>query len=267
MTRSLMEMWKLWIKTAVAFAGGALAMHMVRQAQENNVRFHTFSSAKIPTKADPIELLFISDIHRRRIADEILDMARERCDAVLIGGDLTERAAPKARTEENLQKLAELAPVFFVRGNNDEEVDQQWLAASLHKYGVSYLDNKQTTITIKETCVTIIGLSDRDYSEEELDKLFADKQDTYTIVLCHYPNVSHSLHGRDVDVMLCGHTHGGQIRVFGFGLEKKGGLVQEGGFLKLVSNGYGTTSVPLRLGAAPEVHAITIKPSTAKVEE
>ncbi len=53
-------MWKFWIKTPVAFAGGALAMHMVRQAQENNVRFPHFLKRENPNKADPIELLFIS---------------------------------------------------------------------------------------------------------------------------------------------------------------------------------------------------------------
>lgn len=59
-------------------------------------------------------------------------------------------------------------------------------------------------------------------------------------------------------LMLAGHTHGGQIRLGKWGLQEKGVFRLDGGRAKLISNGYGTSTLPLRLGAAPECHVIVI---------
>ena len=58
--------------------------------------------------------------------------------------------------------------------------------------------------------------------------------------------------------MLAGHTHGGQIRIGKYGLQEKGSFRMKQGRAKLISNGYGTSTLPLRLGAAPECHVIEI---------
>ena len=56
--------------------------------------------------------------------------------------------------------------------------------------------------------------------------------------------------------MLSGHTHGGQIHLFGFRPYERGRLKRENDLTILISNGYGTTGVPLRLGAKAETHLI-----------
>ena len=58
--------------------------------------------------------------------------------------------------------------------------------------------------------------------------------------------------------MLAGHTHGGQIRIGKLGLLEKGSFHTNSNQAKLISNGYGTSTVPLRLGAPAECHVITI---------
>ncbi|MFP3813646.1 serine/threonine protein phosphatase, partial [Bacillus sp. SIMBA_005] len=60
------------------------------------------------------------------------------------------------------------------------------------------------------------------------------------------------------DLMIGGHLHGGQIRVGPYGVHPQGSYRQREGVMTLVSNGYGTTLLPLRLGAKPECHIIDI---------
>ncbi|WP_054712021.1 metallophosphoesterase [Bacillus sp. JCM 19041] len=132
---------KQWIKLMGAFASGALLMHMAKQAHENNVTVHSWSSRSIGGQPEKLRIFFITDIHRRRISEEMLTGIKGECDVILIGGDLTEKWVPKKRTEKNIEKLTEIAPTYFVRGNNDEEVDQAWLAETLKSFGVVYLDD------------------------------------------------------------------------------------------------------------------------------
>lgn len=258
---------KQWVKLLGAFASGALLMHMAKQAHENNITVHSWSSRTISGQSHKLKIFFITDIHRRRISEEMLLGLKEECDVVLIGGDLTEKWVPKKRTEKNIEKLTEIAPTFFVRGNNDEEVDQAWLTEMLMSYGVVYLDDDFAKVKIKGIPVRIVGLSNKLYGESDIEQLLGKEGNEYTICLCHFPETSTFMHGLPIDVMLSGHTHGGQIRLFGYGIDAPGRLTREGGFMKLVSRGYGTTTLPLRLGAAPESHLITITPSEAKVDE
>ena len=66
----------------------------------------------------------------------------------------------------------------------------------------------------------------------------------------------------ELSLLLSGHTHGGQIHLFGFSPYEKGRLKKENDLTVLISNGYGTTGVPLRLGAKAETHLISIENRT-----
>ncbi|WP_370314234.1 hypothetical protein [Guptibacillus hwajinpoensis] len=60
-------------------------------------------------------------------------------------------------------------------------------------------------------------------------------------------------------MILSGHTHGGQIRLFGWGIREKGGIKNINGTTVVISNGYGTTTLPLRLMAPAESHIFILK--------
>ena len=63
----------------------------------------------------------------------------------------------------------------------------------------------------------------------------------------------------EIRLVLSGHTHGGQIHILGYSPYEKGKIKKLENTTLLISNGYGTTSLPLRLGAPAECHLITIK--------
>jgi uncharacterized protein len=84
----------------------------------------------------------------------------------------------------------------------------------------------------------------------------------HILAICHQPIVlrelERSIRPAVSTVMLAGHTHGGQIRIGRFGLLEKGSFQTNSNRTKLISNGYGTTKLPLRLGAPSECHVLTI---------
>ncbi|MEW8985915.1 MAG: metallophosphoesterase, partial [Bacillus sp. (in: firmicutes)] len=79
------------------------------------------------------------------------------------------------------------------------------------------------------------------------------------LLISHNPKIIESIRDdHQIDLVLSGHTHGGQIRFLGFGLYEKGGMKKFGKTLLFVSNGYGTTALPLRLGAKAQTHLFSL---------
>ncbi|MCA1030549.1 metallophosphoesterase [Bacillus timonensis] len=239
-----------------------LIAYMWKLAFENDVKYVDVSIEELPKSLDDFKLFFISDIHKRVIADEIIDSVKGKVDIVIIGGDLTEQGVPFERVETNIKKLKQLGPTYFVWGNNDYEVDHHQLDSLLLSYGIKILDN--TAVTFESDNgdkLILIGVDDMKDKRDNLDLAIQDVQSSgFRILVSHNPNIIKKIHPKhDIRFILSGHTHGGQIRIFNLGPYELGGVKQVNNMTLLTSNGYGTTGIPLRLGARPETHLVTIK--------
>ncbi|PGS47228.1 metallophosphoesterase [Bacillus sp. AFS041924] len=237
-----------------------LLVYMFREAQLNIVRKHEFSFSNTPLEK-PIRIFFISDIHRRKIHSSIIERMTNQVDLVIIGGDLVEKGVPFNRIEENLQKLSSLGKVYFVWGNNDIEIEKKDLLTIFNRWDVTVLKNSSVTINHLQRTWALIGVDDLKTGHVDIDLAFQGvEQDGFKLLVSHNPRVLKLLneeHG--VSLVLSGHTHGGQIRIFGYGPYEKGKTHMYNGITQLISNGYGTTSIPFRLSARPETHYIVIK--------
>lgn len=237
-----------------------LLVYMFREAQLNIVRKHEFSFSNTPLEK-PIRIFFISDIHRRKIHSSIIERMTNQVDLVIIGGDLVEKGVPFNRIEENLQKLSSLGKVYFVWGNNDIEIEKKDLLTIFHKWNVTVLKNSSVTINHLQRTWALIGVDDLKTGEVDLELAFQDvKPNAFKLLVSHNPRILKLLEMEyGVSLVLSGHTHGGQIRIFGYGPYEKGKTRVYNGMTQIISNGYGTTTIPLRLGARPETHYIEIK--------
>ncbi|WP_342512233.1 metallophosphoesterase [Sporosarcina sp. FSL K6-1522] len=242
-----------------ALMGTVMLMWM--NARKKNVVFHEVHCGLGDTTDKQLTIFFISDIHRRVIDDKLLSKVHpaRNIDSVIIGGDLAERGVPLSRVEENVRRLACLGPLFYVWGNNDREVGEEAIRAIITRHGGVILDNTNATIPGHPTW-GICGTDDPSSRKVDIDStLRYIEQYENVILVTHTPSLFRKIeplyHPR---LMLAGHTHGGQIRIGKFGLMEKGAFKSEGGKAKLVSNGYGTSTLPLRLGAMPESHVITM---------
>lgn len=239
-----------------------LLLYMVKEAFANRVVYQVLDFPSFPKSFGKINLFFISDIHRRKISDKIIVPLQGQVDLVIIGGDLTESGVPFQRIKENILKLKKLGPVFFVWGNNDHEVNEPQLDAMLLHLGVKVLVNSSVLFESEAgDRLFLVGVDDLSTNRADLEQAMRDTDpNSFKILISHNPGFSRKIrpeHG--IDLVLSGHTHGGQIRLFGFGPYKKGTLNRENHRTTLISNGYGTTGVPLRLGAKSETHLLTIQ--------
>ena len=211
---------------------------------------YTFRAGKIEK---PLRLAVASDLHSDSFDDAMEEFSR--CDAVLIPGDLVDR---HRRNNENayrfLETVPEIVPVFYSIGNHERKFKHR--EAYLQKVSESkavLLDNESTEFY----GVRIGGLSS---AWGEPDLAFLDRfeqEEGYRLLLCHHPEVWRDyVAGRDIDLTLCGHAHGGQMQFFGRGLYAPGqGLFPKlthglhGGGRMLVSRG-------MTNGAKPRVPRI-----------
>ncbi|MEH6937544.1 metallophosphoesterase [Bacillus sp. JJ664] len=237
-----------------------LLFYMYKEAHLNIIRKHEFTFSN--TMLDkPLRIFFISDIHRRLIHPNMFQKLKDEVDLVIIGGDLLEKGVPFHRVESNIATLRSLGPIYFVWGNNDQENGLNELMGIFEKFDVCILKNDATLMKHQHTEWTLIGVDDLNTGHIDINHALHDKKETgFKLLVSHNPSVMELIQPEHkITLVLSGHTHGGQIRILGFGPYEKGKVHIQNGITQIISNGYGTTGIPLRLGAKPETHYIVIK--------
>ncbi|WP_044340148.1 metallophosphoesterase [Rossellomorea aquimaris] len=242
-------------------AGGVILLFfMLYEARRNVVKMEKVKLPDFPDDMKPISLFFISDIHKREVSDDIIEEVKGKTDLVIIGGDLLEKGVPFSRVERNLDKLLTLGTIYFVWGNNDYEVDTNRLKEIFKQKGVIEIVNDSVKVHIHNGMINMIGVDDESTQRASYPSaLKKTSPHEFNLLISHDPRLVRQVRKEEgIDLMLSGHTHGGQIRFFGWGLYKKGRLEKLPQTTLLVSNGYGTTALPLRLGAPAETHLMII---------
>ncbi|MFC5603236.1 metallophosphoesterase [Sporosarcina koreensis] len=240
---------------------GILA-YMFFYANRKNVIHHSFSVRKDTYEGKELSVFFISDIHRRRIDGQLLKKVKTlgSIDIIIIGGDLAEGGVPLSTIDRNVERLSQLAPIYFIWGNNDREVGEAEIRNIIEKHGGTMLENSDAMIQ-NHPLWGICGTDDPSSGKVDVEAALKNiGKYSHVIVATHTPSLFRKVEKIcSPELMVAGHMHGGQIRFGRFGLHPLGEFKEAGGKARLISNGYGTSLVPLRFGAAPESHVITIK--------
>ncbi|MBU8879125.1 metallophosphoesterase family protein [Bacillus sp. FJAT-29790] len=243
--------------------GIGLFLFMLKEAYADRVIQSEVFFPDLPKSLGEVKIFFISDIHKRIISDKIIQEVKGmKADMVIIGGDLMEKGVPFERVKNNLLKLKTLGPVYFVWGNNDYEVDFRELDAMLLDTGVKILDNTAISFESSEgDRFIIMGTDDLNQKRDRLDLALEDAGDNgFKVLVSHNPKITRKIKKEhQIRLVLSGHTHGGQIHIFGYSPYEKGTIKALENTTLLISNGYGTTALPLRLGAKAETHLIILK--------
>jgi len=180
--------------------------------------------------AEPLKVLQLSDLHASRfvsldfIAKAVQLGLSLKPDLVLLTGDfITRKFDQFERYEEVLAPLAKAAPCFASLGNHDGGSwagarhgysDSEPVRSLLSKAGIELLHNRATNLRIKDWNLRLVGLGDWWAQECEPVKAFADgerSQDQKVLVLSHNPDTKDLLKSHSWDLLVCGHTHGGQF--------------------------------------------------------
>lgn len=229
-------------------------------AKQNRVLVHQLDVRRQETAEGQLTVFFITDIHRRKIARSLRKKLQQSIDYVIIGGDLAEQSVPLKRIASNLKMLRSIAPVYYVWGNNDREVSEEKIRGLCLQHDIRLLEDAHEPLRFHPGW-GICGTEDPSSEMINIPKAVAGA-DRYQHLLfvSHQPVVWHFIDPLlRPSILLAGHTHGGQIRLGKWGLSAEGQLMEEDGRYKLISNGYGTTKLPLRYGAHPESHVLIIR--------
>lgn len=221
-----------------------------------------------------LRLAFVSDVHAGSFMDEadltrlFARIAEQQPDVVLLGGDLINtRERELLLFRRPLQLLKPRLGTFAVPGNHDHfhGGDIGLWSAFLRDQGVSVLTNRGVRLEHNGASLWLCGVDDLTEAEPDLAAALAGRRDgEVAILLSHHPDFFFEAVAAGVELTLSGHTHGGQIRLWGwaplhhsrFGYER--GWFQSEGCRLYVGCGVGVTVLPLRLGAPPEVPIVEI---------
>lgn len=236
----------------------SIFLYMLKQASENNVLYH-----EVPFEGDheKASLFFISDVHVRKIDEKMIQQIDRKIDAVIIGGDFADKRTPIKRIYNNIWLLQRLGPVYFVWGNNDREVGEAKLRKIFNETNVTILENDAALIPNLRNRCWLSAIDDTSSKNVHYEQAFENCKDEEPVIfISHNPEVFRFVRQKyPAHLMMGGHLHGGQIRFGPYGIHPHGSFSIRDGVATLISNGYGTTTVPLRFGAKPQCHVIDLR--------
>ncbi|MGD6878195.1 metallophosphoesterase [Bacillus infantis] len=256
-----MDIYIIAIIIILVLIGTCLLGYMAKEAFQDRVIHNEMEFEDFPAGFGSVTIFFISDIHRRKVSDKLLEQVKGKADLVIIGGDLAEKGVPLSSVKENIEKLKTVGPAYFVWGNNDYELNHRELDALLLESGVKILDNTAVSFEAENgDTMILMGVDDVGKGRDRLDLALQDAGPSgFKILACHNPSIIGKIekkHG--IRLVLSGHTHGGQIHILGYSPYEKGKVKIMDRATLLISNGYGTTALPLRLGARAETHLVRL---------
>ncbi len=221
------------------------------------------------------KIVQLSDIHIGGLIDTafIKEMVQRvnalNPDIVVITGDLVDIDISKAEAPLNeLQALKSKYGSFFIVGNHEYFHGIEKIMSKVKSLDIRVLENENIYIGENEKGFNLAGVYDifgyrANHHQPDLFKALQNKKDSPTILLAHQPKYLEEIDG-GVDLVLSGHTHGGQLYPFRFLVKLAqpyiSGLHQHTDDLQIyVNKGTGFWGPPMRLGATAEITEIKIK--------
>ena len=244
------------------------------------VSFYTFEQEKIES---PVRIVFLSDQHLNEFNAEnaalVSEIDRLHPDMIIMGGDMTVMHNPDYSSVLSLcSHLKAIAPVYYGIGNheyNDILFEASNILNDLNNLGVNVLSNRFMTVKVNGNLIDIGGLNENPDQFEQYGSKFWNQYDkkgkNYRLLLVHNPGYFKSggyLVGKNIDLALCGHYHGGQILLpvvgalyhpeAGFLPKMAGGSYEVENTLVVVSRGLGNHSSLPRFNNPPELVVIDL---------
>jgi predicted MPP superfamily phosphohydrolase len=250
---------------------------------------HDIPVSNLPEQFRGFRIVQLSDFHCSRqvtplyLAEAVELAQAQRPDAVVLTGDFVHKGYKYVeRVAATLGRLSAESGVYAVLGNHDFSVRNSLgfrrfrhlhrsVASALMARGIRVLRNERVPLKREAAVLHLIGVEDLWSRACDLDQAFAGlSPDVPVVALAHNPRTAELLGGRRCDLMLSGHTHGGQVNLPGLGrptLSKQArrfaaGLYRYGDTYVYVNKGVGF-GFRFRFGVRPEVAVLTLQPAPA----
>lgn len=258
----------------------AAAAFLIKDSRDDlEISRYEVKSQKLPESFDGFKIVQLSDLHGAEFGEDgmgLVEKVKElEPDMIALTGDFVTDEGDLAAVEKLAARLTELCPVYFISGNHEFGSGLAVKVRNiLERAGVKYLSNEYLTISRGEDGILLGGVEDPlayadMLSPDELAQKMNDAApDAFKILLGHrnywmteYPELP-------VDLIFCGHAHGGLIRIPGvgglIGTDRRlfpdfdAGEYNNGRYTLIVSRGLGN-SVPIpRVFNRPEIVCVEL---------
>jgi len=201
----------IWICVIVVLIHVIHALTLDRIIQYVEIDFH---SSAVPVEMNGYRIAFIVDTHELEVSDEplwgVVDELNDRdIDLLLLGGDFSGRSGAW-NTLSILSHIETVDGVFGVEGNHEVFWD---LSASMEAFGMGLLLNEG--LHIRDNFF-VAGVEDLSIGNPDIAVATEDANpDDFVLLLSHNPDISMRQDTHHINLILSGHTHGGQVTFFG----------------------------------------------------
>lgn len=264
----------------------AAAAFLIKDSRDDlEISRYEVKSQKLPESFDGFKIVQLSDLHGAEFGEDgmgLVEKVKElEPDIIALTGDFVTDEGDLAAVEKLAARLVKLCPVYFISGNHEFGSGLAVKVRNiLERAGVKYLSNEYLTISRGEDGILLGGVEDPlayadMLSPDELAQKMNDAApDAFKILLGHrnywmteYPELP-------VDLIFCGHAHGGLIRIPGvgglIGTDRRlfpdfdAGQFNNGRYTLIVSRGLGN-SVPIpRIFNRPEIVCVELSSAYAR---
>ena len=252
--------------------------------EPNNIQIEKINIKieSLPESFEGIKIVHLTDLHsfgfnkREKMVLEMVDQLDP--DFVFITGDFVDHKTQDINScQEFWQELGEKyqGKIFGVLGNHEyknENADNNLLKNLLEESKIVILDNENQKIFQVDEYIYLVGVDDPHTGNDDLKKATTDiEKDIPKILLAHSPDIINDPDGlkkEKIDLILVGHTHGGQIKIpflrsFWVPTKNYGkyasGLFEIDNSYLYVNRGIGLSVLPIRFNCSPEIALIELR--------
>ena len=252
---------------------------LIFEVYHTRIKRYKYQNGKMQKIKKPIDnaikIVFFSDLHLgkclhgKQLKNKLKKILKEDADIYLFGGDLIGYQMDKYFKETELENLFRPflnKPCFKIFGNHEfkkeKNINQELKDCFFQALPFHLLANEKQTIECKQKQITIVGLHEGQYHTPQMPQL---NQDELNIVLVHQGDYFDQLEG--ADIVLSGHTHGGQIRIPfcppiyspKYGKKYNKGLFKKDNRYLIVSKGIGCNMFKYRFCAPSDIIELFIE--------
>ena len=258
----------------------------MRYAGVSRLRDYDIGSTSLPEAFDGYRIAFASDFHleskfkERQLRGTIKALQALKPDVLLLGGDYQEGCEYVEQLFNELSKATPPDGIYAVMGNNDYERCTQLIRSTMGVHGITLLEDSTATLHRGADSIVVWGANayagryptspKKKNPEPEIRTQNSEIKDStpFVILLTHTPDYVEQPEAAIADLTLAGHTHGGQVTLFGlyapitasqYGMRYRSGLKRSRhGTPIIISNGLGTSRYPIRLFAPTDIVIVTL---------
>ena len=266
----------------------------IRYAGVNRVREYSISSPDVPEGFDGYRIAFASDFHlrskfkERQLHGTVKALQAIAPDMLLLGGDYQEGCEYVAPLFIELGSISTPDGTYAVLGNNDYERCTDLIRSEMQRQGINLLEDATVTIHRDNDSIVLWGANayaGRYPTAQQREGIASNPQNRnhkskiinptdFIILLTHTPDYVEDADVSGVDLALAGHTHGGQVTLFGlyapitaskYGTRFRTGLRRNSqGVPIIISGGLGTSRRNIRFCAPTDIIIVTLRRDTTE---